>query len=196
MHVIKVEGAGPGEPAVRLVDDHGGPVAEVDGFFRLLTVREYSPNTVRAYAHDLQKLFAWLGEAGSRRVSPRPARAMEFLQWLRLGSSSRRAHRLKLGVATEEGRVLSPKTCNRIMAAVSSFYEFLIASEQYAGRDNPIVKVADQHREDSRAQEPWYVDDLREHLRSLVLADYQSVLQPGAVIAGPLADSLSAGQLE
>jgi hypothetical protein len=27
------------------------------------------------------------------------------------------------------------------MAAVSSFYEFLIASEAYAGRDNPIVKV-------------------------------------------------------
>ncbi len=30
---------------------------------------------------------------------------------------------------------------------------------------------------------------------SVVLADYQSVLQPGAVIAGPLADTLRAGQL-
>jgi integrase/recombinase XerD len=29
------------------------------------------------------------------------------------------------------------------MAAVSSLYECLIASEVYAGRDNPIVKVAD-----------------------------------------------------
>jgi len=29
----------------------------------------------------------------------------------------------------------------------------------------------------------------------VVLADYQSVLQPGAVIAGPLADTLRAGQL-
>jgi len=28
-----------------------------------------------------------------------------------------------------------------------------------------------------------------------VLADYQSVLQPGAVIAGPLAETLRAGQL-
>jgi integrase/recombinase XerD len=51
VHVIKVDGAGPGEPAVRLVDDDGQPVAEVNGFLRLLTVREYSPNTVRAYAH-------------------------------------------------------------------------------------------------------------------------------------------------
>jgi hypothetical protein len=29
----------------------------------------------------------------------------------------------------------------------------------------------------------------------VVLADYQSVVQPGAIIAGPLADTLRAGQL-
>jgi integrase/recombinase XerD len=68
---------------------------------------------------------------------------MEFLEWLRLQSSSRRAQRLKLGVAAGAGRVLSAKTCNRVMAAVSSFYEFLIASGAYDGRENPIVKVAD-----------------------------------------------------
>ncbi len=38
-------------------------------------------------------------------------------------------------------------------------------------------------------------DDLREHLRPVVLIDYQSVLPPGAVIAGSLADTLHAGQL-
>jgi len=132
-------------------------VAEVNGFLRLLAVREYSPNTVRAYAHDLQKLFAFLADAhdlqklfaflaesGIPAAEFTPARAMEFLQWLRLASSSRRAQRLELGVAAGEGRVLSAKTCNRVLGAVSSFYEFLIASEKYAGRDNPIVKVADQ----------------------------------------------------
>ncbi len=30
----------------------------------------------------------------------------------------------------------------------------------------------------------------------VVLADYQSVLQPGAVIAGPLAETLRAGRLD
>jgi integrase len=144
VNVIKATGAGPGEPAVRLVDDDGEPVAEVDAFLRLLAVREYSPNTIRAYAHDLQKLFAFLGEAGIAAGEFTPARAVEFLQWLRLVSSSRRAQRLELGVTSGDGRVLSAKTCNRVMAAVSSFYEFLIASEAYAGRDNPIVKVADQ----------------------------------------------------
>ena len=90
MYVTKVEGAGSGEPAVRLVDDHGEPAAEVNRFLRLLTVREYSPNTVRAYAHDLQKLFAFLAEAGIAAAEFTPARAVEFLQWLRRGLAATR----------------------------------------------------------------------------------------------------------
>ncbi|MEU4933225.1 tyrosine-type recombinase/integrase [Streptomyces yokosukanensis] len=144
MRVIKVVDPKPGQPQVRLVDASGEPVNEVNEFLRLLAVRAYSPNTVRAYAHDLQKLFLFFAEIGLMASEFTPSRAMEFLQWLRLVSSSRRAQRLELGLATTAGRVLSAKTCNRIMAAVSSFYEFLIASEQYAGRDNPIVKVVDQ----------------------------------------------------
>jgi site-specific recombinase XerD len=84
MRVVKVAWAAPGEPAVQLVDEDGQPVAEVNGFLRLLTVREYSPNTVRAYAHDLQKLFAFLAESWISAAEFTPARAMEFLQWLRL----------------------------------------------------------------------------------------------------------------
>ncbi|MGI5401417.1 tyrosine-type recombinase/integrase [Streptomyces sp. CA-135486] len=143
MRVVKVTSPKPGEPCVRLVDAAGELVAEVDEFLRLLAVRAYSPNTVRAYAHDLQKLFLFLGEV-ELTAEFTPARATEFLLWLRLVSSSRRAQRLDLAVVAGQGRVLSPKTCNRIMAAVSSFYEFLIAREVYSGRDNPIVKVADQ----------------------------------------------------
>jgi len=144
MRVVKMMNPAPGQPRVHLVDGADEPVVEVDGFLRLLAVREYSPNTVRAYAHDLQKLFLFLEEKGLAAPEFTPARAMEFLQWLRLASSSRRAQRLELGVATGAGRVLSPKTCNRVLAAVSSFYEFLIASELYSGRENPIVKVLDR----------------------------------------------------
>jgi integrase len=126
-----------------LVDDSGEPVAEVEEFLRLLAVRECSPHTVRAYAHDLQKLYLFLREANLSVADFGPPQAIEFLQWLRLQSSSRRAQRLELGVATGRGRVLAAKTCNRVLAAVSSFYEFLIASTAYSGRENPIVKVAD-----------------------------------------------------
>ncbi|MFE3519623.1 tyrosine-type recombinase/integrase [Streptomyces sp. NPDC059166] len=144
VRVVKVPDAVAGQPQVRLVDAAGEPVAEVGEFLRLLTVRAHSTNTVRAYAYDLLKLYLFCEEHGITAGEFTPARAVEFLEWLRLVSSSRRARRLELGVATGEGRLLSPKTCNRVLAAVSSFYEFLIVSEQYAGRDNPIVKNVDQ----------------------------------------------------
>lgn len=134
MRVLKVAGTGPGRPTVRLVDDGGQPVAEVEEFLRLLAVRECSPHTMRAYAHDLQKLYLFLREAGLSVAEFGPPQAIQFLQWLRLQSSSRRAQRLELGVATGQGRVLSAKTCNRVLAAVSSFYEFLIVSTAYSGR--------------------------------------------------------------
>ncbi|BEL07119.1 hypothetical protein Q0Z83_053100 [Actinoplanes sichuanensis] len=57
MRVTKVVDARPGRPAVELVDYAGVPVADVTGILRLLPVRDYSPNTVRAYAYDLQKLY-------------------------------------------------------------------------------------------------------------------------------------------
>jgi hypothetical protein len=46
---------------------------------------------VRAYAHDLQKLFLFLDQAGLSVGEFTPARAMEFFEWLRLQSTSRRA---------------------------------------------------------------------------------------------------------
>jgi integrase/recombinase XerD len=144
MHVEKVADAKPGRPAVRLTDDAGGRVDPANEFLSLLAVRAYSPNTIRAYAHDLQKLFLFLDEAGLSVDEFTPARAMDFLGWLRLVSSSRKAQRLELGVVAESGRLLSAKTCNRVMAAVSSFFEFLIASDAYSGRENPIVKVTDK----------------------------------------------------
>lgn len=143
MRVLKVASPEPGRPAVRLVNDSGEPVTEVEEFLRLLAVRECSPHTVRAYAHDLQKLYLFLRETGLSVAEFGPPQAIQFLEWLRLQSSSRRAQRLELGVATGQGRVLSAKTCNRVLAAVSSFYEFLIASAAYSGQENPIVKVAD-----------------------------------------------------
>jgi integrase/recombinase XerD len=54
VRVQKVAAPWAGEPHVELVDYDGCPVAEVAGFLRLLVVRDYSPNTVRAYAHDLR----------------------------------------------------------------------------------------------------------------------------------------------
>ncbi|WP_246512017.1 site-specific integrase [Kitasatospora gansuensis] len=107
---MKVPDAAAGQPQVRLMDTAGEPVVEVDDFLRLLAVRAYSRDTVRAYAYDLLKLYLFCEERGITAAEFTPARAMEFLEWLRLVSSSRRAQRLELGVARSGGRLLSPKT--------------------------------------------------------------------------------------
>jgi integrase len=143
VRVKKVVEARAGQPAVELVDAAGEPVADVTGFLRLLTVRDYSPNTVRAYAHDLQKLFQFLQERDMTVEEFRPARAVEFIEWLRTRSSSRKAQRLDLALTAGTGRLLAAKTCNRVLAAVSSFFEFLISIERYGGADNPVVTVTD-----------------------------------------------------
>lgn len=143
MYVRKVEGARAGQPAVELVGGDGEVVSEVCAFLRLLTVRDYSPNTVRAYAHDLQKLFQFLEYRGWTVEQFTPARAVEFVEWLRTRLSGRKAQQLDLALTVAGGRLLSAKTCNRILAAVSSFFEFLISIERYGGTDNPLVTVAD-----------------------------------------------------
>jgi integrase/recombinase XerD len=142
--VRKVDKVLPGQPCVELVDATGTPVPEVSGFLRLLAVRDYSPNTVRAYAHDLQKLFRFLDEHGLRAEEFKAPRAVEFIEWLRTRSSARKAQRLNLALAAGDGRLLAARTCNRVLAAVSSFYEYLISVGQYGGIENPVVKVTDE----------------------------------------------------
>lgn len=143
MRVVRVADAGVDEPAVQLVDGNGEVVEDVSAFLCLLTVRRFSPNTVRAYAHDLQKLMLFLDQRGLTLQDFTPARAVDFLATLRHMPSNRRAQRLDLAATVDGGRLLSPRTCNRILAAVSSFYEFLITCERYSGRANPIQKQAD-----------------------------------------------------
>ncbi|ALL75861.1 hypothetical protein AD006_32260 (plasmid) [Pseudonocardia sp. EC080610-09] len=143
MRVAKCVPERVGEPALAVVDDVGSPVPEVSAFLRSLAVREYSPNTVRAYAYDLLKLLMFLDGRGCPLADFSPVLATDFLAWLRQQSSAGRAQRSQLGLVTAQGRRLSARTCNRTLAAVSSFYEFLISCGGYIGVSNPILREAD-----------------------------------------------------
>lgn len=143
MRVVKKASTRAGEPAVELLDDSDLPVAEVDAFLRLLVAKDYSPNTVRAYAFDLLKLFRFFEEHDLAPAAFTPARAVEFLTWLRQSGSTSPAQRRALAGVAGDGRRLSGHTCNRVLAAVSSFYEFLISCEKYTGADNPILRQVD-----------------------------------------------------
>lgn len=110
MRVVKVVDPGPGEPGVVLVDVDGAEVVEVGEFLRTLVVRRYSPSKNEAWESGTSvQLGRWSssGRCGVRRL---PA-VRSGWTWPR-----RRTR----------GRLLSPRTCNRILGAVSSFYEYLI----------------------------------------------------------------------
>ena len=144
LRVVHAQNPGEGEPVALLVRRDGSAEEDVERFLRLLVARDYSPNTVRAYAYDLLKLFRFL-EARELSVGDfTPALAVEFLQWLRWQSSMRRAQRRTPAVVTAEGRRLAARTCNRVLAAISSFYEFLISCERYCKPDNPLLRQVDQ----------------------------------------------------
>jgi integrase/recombinase XerD len=128
---------------VVLVDDAGGEVVPVNRFLSHLVDSGYSPNTVCAYGYDLRHLAQFLAERALGWNDFRPATALEFLGYLRRVPSRRPAQRLGLTVATEQGRLLSPATVQRVLAATSSFFDWAIAAEQYTTGENPMQRRID-----------------------------------------------------
>ena len=135
-----------GQITVQLLDLNGQSVDVVDAFLRHLAARDYSPNTQVAYAHDLQHLWKFLADIGLQWHEFTPRHSIQFLEYLRAATATYRVRRLMPAVAVvREGQTalrLAATTINRILAAVSSFYEFAIMADEYH-RDNPIQKAVD-----------------------------------------------------
>lgn len=128
---------------VTLLDDTGREVVPVTRFLSHLADSNYSPNTVCAYAYDLRHLAVFLDERGLGWNDFLAPTALEFLAYLRRVPSRRPAQRLGLTVATEQGRLLSAATVQRVLAATSSFFEWAIAAEQYTAGENPMQRRVD-----------------------------------------------------
>lgn len=99
----------------------GSVVEPVERFLAHLTAIERSPNTVKAYAHDLRDFFAFLRSRGLQWNGIAVEDLGRFVAWLRLAGEAR------------DGRVallpwvdghLSAATVNRKLSALASFYEF------------------------------------------------------------------------
>ncbi len=130
-----------------LVDGAGHPVPIISGFLRYLTARGCSPNTVSAYAHDLLHFFRFLDVAELTWQSFGPPQTIEFLEYLRAVPARRPGQRLGLAPVARSGSggatQLSPPTVNRVLAAVSSLYDYLILSGNLTAGDNPLLKRPD-----------------------------------------------------
>ncbi|NBM14240.1 tyrosine-type recombinase/integrase [Streptomyces sp. GC420] len=140
------EGQENGSLRVELLDESGEPVEVVSSFLRFLAARDCSPNTLVSYAYDLRHL--WLFFAGSGLSWERfgPPDSIALLEYLRSVPSRRPRRRMTLSVVTmgADGPAtkLAASTVNRILAAVSSFYEYVILSG-LLDRANPLEKRPD-----------------------------------------------------
>jgi len=142
MQVVKYVDGGIVRRVV-LFDDAGVEVVLVTRFLAHLADSGFSPNTLCAYGYDLRRLAEFLRRDDLGWDDFTPAKALEFLGYLRRLPSRRSAQRLGLTIATGQGRLLSGATVQRILAATSSFFEWAIAAEAYGGVDNPMQKRVD-----------------------------------------------------
>lgn len=122
-----------GKGAPRLLDDVGHDIASANDFLRA-ALAHGSPNTAAAYAYDLKRFFEFLARSQLTVEDVRPRQAVEFLVYLRELIPRRSGRSSMSGSAP----ALAPATINRILAAISSFYDHLIITEAAAITSNPL----------------------------------------------------------
>ena len=117
VHPVVVPGSGTRSWTV--LGDGDVPVVPVDRFLAYLTDIGRSPNTVKAYAHDMKDLWQFLGFRGLDWREARLEDIGEFVAWLQLPPAGRAGEVAVLPSAVAE---VSVSTVNRKLAAVSVFY--------------------------------------------------------------------------
>jgi integrase/recombinase XerD len=117
VHPVTVPGSGTRSWTV--LGDDDVPVVPVDRFLAYLTDIGRSPNTVKAYAHDLKNYWEFIRFRGLDWREARLEDVGEFVAWLQLPPAGRSGEVAVLPTAAAE---VSAATVNRKLAAVSAFY--------------------------------------------------------------------------
>jgi site-specific recombinase XerD len=96
------------------------PVEAIERYLAYLSGIERSPNTVKAYAHDLRDYFDFLAYQGLDWREVRLEDVGEFVAWLRLPHAARAG---KVAVLPSVQPQVGSATINRKLSAVSAFYQ-------------------------------------------------------------------------
>lgn len=104
-----------------VLGDEGGPVEPIERYLAYLTDVERSPNTVKAYAHDLKDWFVFLDRRGLDWREVRLEDLGEFVAWLRLPPAGRTGTVALLPSADHH---CGARTVNRKLSAVNGLYVF------------------------------------------------------------------------
>ena len=130
------------------------PVEPVERYLAYLTDIERSPNTVKAYAHDLKDWFVFLAGRGLDWREVRLEDVGEFVAWLRLPPAARDG---RVAVLPSVEEHCAAATVNRKLSAVSAFYQHaarhgvdlgeLLTTWQPAGRRRELEAVPAPHQQ-------------------------------------------------
>jgi integrase/recombinase XerD len=103
-----------------VLGDGDVPVEPIERYLAYLSGIERSPNTVKAYAHDLKDYFVFLDQRGLDWREVRLEDVGEFVAWLRLPPAGRAGI---VAVLPSVQAQVGPATINRKLSAVSAFYQ-------------------------------------------------------------------------
>ena len=120
MHVQRVLSPVGAVMSWTVLHGDGGPVAPIERYLAYLTQIERSPNTVKAYAHDLKDWFVFLGARGLDWREVRLENVGGFVAWLRRPSHLRDG---AVSVLPSVEQHCSEATVNRKLSALSAFYQ-------------------------------------------------------------------------
>ena len=119
MNVARVAMPASGVTSWTVLGDDDAPVEPIERYLAYLTDIERSPNTVKAYAHDLKDYFDFLVRRGADWRKVRLEDIGEFVAWLRLPPTGRDG---AVAVLPSVDPQVGASTINRKLAAVSAFY--------------------------------------------------------------------------
>ena len=117
VHPVVIPGSGTRSWTV--LGDDDVPVGSVDRFLAYLTDIGRSPNTVKAYAHDLKDYWSFINFRSLDWREARLENVGEFVAWLQLPPAGRSG---EVAVLPSVAAEVTASTVNRKLAAVSAFY--------------------------------------------------------------------------
>jgi integrase/recombinase XerD len=121
MRVQRVVMADSGRESWTLLGEDLRPVEPVERFLAYLASVEKSPNTIKAYAHDLKDWWSYLAGRGLVWQGATLEDVAGFVAWLRLPPEARDG---RVAVLPTVEHHCSAASVNRKLAALTSFCEF------------------------------------------------------------------------
>ncbi len=119
MHVQRVVMPASRAESWTVLGDDDIPVGPVERYLAYLTAIGRSPNTIKAYAHDLKDFFTFLGWRGLDWREARLGDIGEYVAWLALPPAGRTG---LVAVLPSAGAQVTASTVNRKLSALAAFY--------------------------------------------------------------------------